>query len=63
MRRPIARLALIVALAFTASSFANLAVPGLALAWGASAFSSGSEDQLLTLHNQARASARDSGSG
>ncbi|HSG85400.1 MAG TPA: CAP domain-containing protein [Candidatus Limnocylindrales bacterium] len=57
MRRPIARLAFIVALAFTASSFASLAVPGLALAWDANAFSSGSEDQLLTLHNQARASA------
>jgi uncharacterized protein YkwD len=57
MRRPIARLAFIVALAFTASSFANLAVPGAALAWDAGSFSSASEDQLLTLHNQARASA------
>jgi uncharacterized protein YkwD len=51
------RLAALVAIAFGLTSLGLLAVPSGALAWSANTFSSTSERQLLTLTNQARASA------
>src|SRR4051794_20939555 len=51
------RLPLAVALLFAASTVIALAAPGATLAWDASAFSSTSESQLVTLTNRARASA------
>jgi uncharacterized protein YkwD len=56
-RRPPRRLAALVGLAFAASSIGLLATPAATLAWSANAFSSASEQQLLALTNQARASA------
>src|SRR4029077_16576300 len=51
------RLVALVAIAFGISSVGLLAIPRGALAWSPSSFSSTSERQLLTLTNQARASA------
>jgi uncharacterized protein YkwD len=51
------RLAGLLAVALTASSLGVLAMPASTLAWSANSFSSSSERQLLTLTNQARASA------
>jgi uncharacterized protein YkwD len=56
-RRAPRRLAALVAIAFAASSIGLLATPAATLAWSANAFSSASEQQLLALTNQARASA------
>jgi len=54
--RPSRRIALVLALAVTLSSSAGLlAAPGVR-AWDVNSFSSGSESQLITLQNQARAS-------
>ncbi len=56
-RRAPRRLVPLVAIAFAASSIGLLATPAATLAWSANAFSSASEQQLLALTNQARASA------
>src|SRR5450756_1892753 len=52
-----AHLALMLAVALVATSAGLLALPGRALGWSANSFSPTSEQQLLTLTNQARASA------
>ena len=51
------RLVLLIAIAFGMSSLGLLSVPRAALAWSPTTFNSTSEHQLLTLTNQARASA------
>ena len=57
LRRGPRRLVLMVAIAFGVTSLGVLIAPRGALAWSSSTFSSTSERQLLTLTNQARASA------
>ena len=59
-RRPIRagrRLSLLLLLAFSTTALGLLALPSATLAWSANTFSSGSEQQLLALTNQARSSA------
>ena len=51
------RLAAMVALAFATTSLGVLAVPGPTLAWSAGEYSGSSESMLISLQNQARASA------
>ncbi|MCJ7711573.1 MAG: CAP domain-containing protein, partial [Chloroflexi bacterium] len=51
------RLTATVALAFAVTAVGLFAVPSRALAWDAGTFSGGSESQLISLQNQARASA------
>jgi len=51
------RVALLVAIAFAATSVAALAHPSSALAWGDDSFSSSAERQLIALTNQSRAAA------
>ncbi len=51
------RLAAMVALAFATTSLGLLAVPRPAFAWSAGEYSGGSESMLISLQNQARASA------
>ena len=51
------RLAAMVALAFVTTSLGVLAVPGPTLAWSAGEYSGSSESMLISLQNQARASA------
>ena len=51
------RLALVAVLAFAATSAGLLVAPGSTLAWDGNTFSSSSEQQLVALTNQARASA------
>jgi uncharacterized protein YkwD len=51
------RLGLLAAFAFVASSVGLLVTPGSTLAWDANTFNSTSEQQLVALTNQARASA------
>ena len=51
------RLGLIVAVALVASSIGVMAAPAATLGWSPNAFSSASEQQLMALTNQARASA------
>jgi len=51
------RFAAMLALAFAATSVGILAAPATTLAWDANSFSSASEQQLVSLTNQARASA------
>ncbi len=51
------RLSLLVAVAVFASSVGLLATPAITFGWSANAFNSASEQQLLALTNQARASA------
>ena len=50
------RIALVLALAVTLSSSAGLFLAPVVRAWDVNSFSSGSESQLITLQNQARAS-------
>jgi uncharacterized protein YkwD len=54
---PHRRLAILVALCFTATSAAALAVPANTFAWGDNAYSSSSEKELIALTNQSRAAA------
>ena len=51
------RLRLIVSLAVVVGTFGTMATPAVTLGWSANQFSSASEQQLLALTNQARASA------
>lgn len=51
------RLAILVALCFTATSAAALAVPASTLAWGDNSYSSSAEKELIALTNQSRAAA------
>ena len=51
------RLTVLVALAFSVTAVGLLAIPTAAVAWNAGAYDSSSESQLITLQNQARASA------
>jgi uncharacterized protein YkwD len=51
------RFAAMLVVAFAATSVGILAVPATTLAWDANSFSSASESQLVSLTNQARASA------
>jgi uncharacterized protein YkwD len=56
-RRAAARWSVIVAVAFALTAVGLLAAPAPAFAWSADSFSSGDESLLVTLTNQARASA------
>ena len=57
VRRDPRRLAMLVVLAFAATSVGVLSLPSTTLAWSANTFNSSSERQLVSLTNQARASA------
>jgi len=57
VRRDPRRLAMLVVLAFAATSIGVLSLPSTTLAWSANTFNSSSERQLVSLTNQARASA------
>ena len=51
------RAAILMAIAFAISAFGLFSLPGETFAWSAGSFDSGSEQELLALHNRARASA------
>jgi uncharacterized protein YkwD len=51
------RAAILVAIAFAISAFGLFATPDATFAWSEGSFDSGSEQELLALHNRARASA------
>ncbi len=56
-RRALSRISLMVGIALAASSIGLIATPAATFGWSASAFSSASERELLSLTNQARSSA------